>query len=506
MTERGVVLDEASRHDIAHTKRFLERLGGDQDFRQTAWQHPSELDGLLESAGIDLPASALRPFCKLVAPECRTEDARQAILDELRTYRLGQLWDFWTRGLAEQVRIVVEREAVPTVPRLMSWRQRQIRRAKSECLSNGERTTFPLFAFELSKGCSVQCWFCGFDPPKLQGYLPYTPENRQLWREILGVAWDLFGPGCKTAVCFHATDPSDNPDYFEFLRDVRELYGVHPQTTTARALKNIAWTRELLRLQDVLPPSFDRFSVLTVNELRKIHATFSAEELINTGLAFQNRGALAHKARAGRTFVRHDRIEAEERLVQDEPFRPNVTQGTIECTCGYLVNMLDRTVRLVSPCFASERWPLGYTVHAERSFNDAAEFGDVLRRTVDESMPEHKEAEDRIAFREDLTYLPHADGFVLNSRYRQHGATGGALVAQLGELIRCGTFTTSEITDRMMLEGMSGLDVAGWLDRLYQGGLLDDPAARGHQEPAGGCSEPDGDSRVIPLSSLSRVN
>jgi len=473
-------LDASAQHDIAHTKRFLERLGGDQDFRHAAWQSPSTLDGLLESAGIDLPASALQPFCRLVGPECRTQDARNAILDEVRTYPLGQLWDAWTNNLNEQCRLA-ETQAVATVPRLLSWRRRQIRRAKSECISDGDRSTFPLFAFELSRGCSVQCWFCAWDPPKLRDYLPYTPENRQLWREILGAGWDVFGSGCKTAVCFHATDPSDNPDYFEFLRDVRELYGVHPQTTTARPLKNITWTRELLSLQSVLPPSFDRFSVLTVNELRKIHTTFSAEELINTSLAFQNRGALAHKARSGRTLAGHHRIEAEERVVQDEPMRPNVIQGTIECTCGYLVNMLDRTVKLVSPCFASERWPLGYTVHAEGTFSDAAEFRDVLLRTVDEAMAEHKEAGERIAFREDLAYLPQSDGFVLTSRYRQHGAKASRLVAQLGELIRCGTFSAGEITDRMILEGMSGLDAAAWLDRLYQGGLLADTSVAGHQ-------------------------
>ncbi len=473
MTKLSVGLDGSSRHDIAHTKRFLERLGGDQDFRHAAWQSPATLDGLLEGAGIDLPGSALQPFCKLVAPECRTEDARKEILDEIRTYPLGQLWDAWTTGQAEQLRLS-EGQSLPIVPRALSWRRRQIRRAKSECLSDGERNTFPLFAFELSRGCSVQCWFCAWDPPKLKDYFGYTPENRQLWRDVLSAGWDVFGPGCRTAVCFHATDPTDNPDYFEFLRDVRELYGVHPQTTTARPLKNIAWTRELLSVQNLIPPSFDRFSVLTVNELRKIHATFSAEELINTGLAFQNRGALAHKARSGRTLTRHDRIEAEERLVQDEPFRPNVTQGTIECTCGYLVNMLDRTIKLVSPCFASERWPLGYIVHAEGTFSDAAEFRDVLHRCVEAAMPEHKEAADRIAFREDLTYLPREDGFVLTSRYRQHGAKASRLVAELGELIRCGTFTADEITDRMILQGMSALDVAAWLDRLYQGGLLAD--------------------------------
>ena len=472
-TDPGVELDATSRHDVAHTKRFIERLEGDHEFRQIARQSPSSLDRHLENAGIDLAASALEPFCKLVDPACRTESTRKAIVDEVRASSLGRLWETWTKQLEEQYRIA-EDNAVPTDHRVLSWRQRRIRRARSECLHSSLRTSFPLFAFELSRGCSVQCWFCAFDPPKLKDNFSYTQENRRLWREMLGVAWDLFGPGCRTAVCFHATDPTDNPDYCEFVRDVRELYGVHPQTTTARPLKNITWTRELLRSQNVLPCSFDRFSVLTVNELRKIHAAFSAEELISTSLAFQNRGALTHKARSGRTLTRRDRLEAEELVVQDEPLRPSVTQGTIECTCGYLVNMLDRTVKLVSPCFASDRWPLGYIVHGEGTFNDAAEFRDVLLRIVQESMPEHKGPGDRIAFREDMDYQPQPDGFVMTSRYRKHGAKESRLVAQLGELIRCGTLTTGEITDRMIHEGMSGLAVASWLDRLYQGGLLAD--------------------------------
>lgn len=464
----------ASGHDVAHTKRFLERLEGDRDFRHAAWQSPEALEGLLEGAGIELPAAELRPFCKLVAPACRDERVRAAVLDEIRTLPIGQLWDSWTRNRMEQHRLA-ESIAVPTDPRLLSWRRRCIARASSECLGDKGRNTHPLFAFELSKGCSVQCWFCAWAPPRLQGYFPCTRENRRLWRELLAVGWDLFGPGCRTAVCFHTTEPTDNPDYFEFLRDVRELYGVHPQTTTARPLKNLAWTRELLRLQKVFPPSFDRFSVLTVSDLRKIHATFSAEELLDVNLAFQNGGALARKARSGRTFQAHDRLEAEGRLLQDEPLPPTVPQGTIECTCGFLVNMLDRTIRLISPCYASQPWPLGYRVHAEGTFRDAAEFRDVLCRSVEESTSGYKAADDRIAFREDLTYRPQEDGFVLTSRYKEHAARGSRLIARLGELIRCGSFTTAEITDRLILEGMSVIDVATWLDRLYQGGLLADP-------------------------------
>jgi hypothetical protein len=163
--------------------------------------------------------------------------------------------------------------------------------------------------------------------------------------------------------------------------------------------------------------------------------------------------------------------------------------------------MLDRTIRLVSPCYASERWPLGYTVHAEGTFRDAEEFRDVLRRSVEGSMPEHKAAGDLIAFREDLTYQPRTDGFVVTSRFREHRATESRLLGQLGELIHCGTLTTGEVIDRMILEGMSGLDVAAWLDRLYQAGLLADaPVADAESGVEHACSsEPQDGPRLIQL-------
>jgi radical SAM family RiPP maturation amino acid epimerase len=470
-------LDGARLHDIAHTKRFLERVEGDPGFRQAARQSATGLQALLDRERIELSASALQPFCDLLGPGCRTEATRQALQEDLRTQPLGLLWFAWQQHAMDRQRAAVL-DSTPTGDRrVASWRRRRIQRARSECLRDSDLGIFPLFAFELSKGCSTQCWFCAWDPPKLEGYFPYTPENRRLWREILGVAWDLFGPGCRSAVCFHATEPADNPDYFAFLRDVRELAGVLPPTTTARPLKDLAWTRELLRLQDDRSPGFDRFSVLNLAALREIHATFSADELLQVSLAFQNRGALSRKVRSGRTFRFEERFDAEERFVQDERPGSIAPQGTIECTCGYVVNMIDRSIRLISPCFVSKRWPFGYVVHAEGTFRDAVEFRDFVLRSIDECMNEHLEAGDPISFREDLAYEPLADGFVLTSRYRDHRARGTPYLALLGELVRSGTFTTGEITDRLIREGMSGLDAVAWLDRLYAGGLLADDAA-----------------------------
>ena len=44
--------------------------------------------------------------------------------------------------------------------------------------------------------------------------------------------------------------------------------------------------------------------------------------------------------------------------------------GTIACVSGFLFNMVERNVRLISPCNASERWPLGYRIYDEGTFTD----------------------------------------------------------------------------------------------------------------------------------------
>jgi radical SAM family RiPP maturation amino acid epimerase len=474
MNAPGNNWDGASLHDIAHTKRFLERLQGDPGFRREARGVPSARQGLLETVGIELRATDLQPFWELLDARCDTEWTSYGVLDRFRQQPLGELWDAWTRNRFDLYK-VAESERVPSGDqRLRSWRRRRLATARSESISGDEMIVSPLLAFELSKGCSTQCWFCAWDPPRLQSYLPCTPENRRLWSEVLSAAWDLFGPGCRTAICYHATEPTDNPDYWEFVRDVREVFGAHPHTTVARPLKDLAWTREMLRLRNASPGADDRFSILTLTSLHEVHATFPAEVLLHVSLVLQNKGALTSKGRVGRTLAAVGRLEAEESLVCEESFRLPISLRTIECTCGYLVNMVDQSVRLISPCNASARWPLGYIVHAEGTFRDAVEFRDVILRSIDECMRDHLAEGDRLAFREDLAYHAGPDGFVLTSAYREHAANGNPHIALLGELVRGGHLTTGQVTERLIRDGMSALKATSWLQRLYQGGLLAD--------------------------------
>jgi radical SAM family RiPP maturation amino acid epimerase len=348
-------------------------------------------------------------------------------------------------------------------------------RIQSDVFTEGALTLSPLFAFELSMGCSAQCWFCGLDPPPLQGWFPYSEKHSSLWRDLLNTSWEIFGAGCRSAVCYHATEPTDNPDYLHFLRDFHEIFGSFPQTTTSRPLKDITWTRELFAMQAGCEGTVDRFSVMTPQSLHKIHEAFTPEELLNVRMVIQNEVTLG-KAMSGRTIDRTDVSPAKSSTgsaaLKDSC--AGLQQMTIECTCGYLVNMVEQSIKLISPCNASPRWPLGYEVHAEGTFQDATEFKTFILKSIETCMPAHLGPNDRLAFRPGLTYEKHDDGFSLISRYRHHDLRGNLHFVKLGELLLKGDSTTREVTDTLINEGMPIFSVVSWLDKIYQGGLLDE--------------------------------
>lgn len=463
-------------HTIAHIKRFLELLEGDPDFVREARENPPARQRLLESAGLDLAAADLAPFWLLpdMKGVCRYDFEQQ--MREFDAYPLWLLWRNWSGKVTE----LHEQEIATWVPhgdkRFTAWRTRQLARVQSEVFTEGGLTISPLFAFELSMGCSAQCWFCALDPPPLQGWFAYTESHRKLWRDLLETAWELFGPGCRSAVCYHATEPTDNPDYLCFLRDFHKIFGNLPQTTTSRPLKNIDWTRELLSLQQGCELFIDRFSVLNRQALHKIHQAFTPEELLNIHMVIQNEKR-AGKALSGRTAdpadVHHD--GAPTGSSPEAPSCVSLQQMTIECTCGFLVNMVDRSIRLISPCNSSPRWPLGYEVHAEGSFRDASEFKSFILQSMEQCMPAHLGPNDRLAFRPGLQYERHDDGFSLISRYRRHDMQGNRHFALLGDLLLRGESTTATLTDTMIKAGMPIFTALSWLDRLYQGGLLAEP-------------------------------
>lgn len=383
--------------ELALAKRFCERWRGDRAFRENTVE---AMQGMgLEHADVHALYEAGAPPSRLVR----------------RVWAYHQEKVAWRESLRQKTRL--------TSPGLDAWRRRQIQRCAWQLAAgNAEAIVHPPAAFELARGCSVGCWFCGVSAPKLTDLWRATPENLALWRGVLEAVGEVCGPAAGHSFLYWATDPLDNPDYEQFCLVFRELFGSFPQTTTALALRDVERTRALLKLSD---SPVDRFSVLTLKQLLQIHEQFTPEELFRVELVLQNKESIGERSAAGKALSR---------------LNPETAHATtIACVTGFLFKMPDRKVQLVSPCPSSEQWPDGYRVYAEATFADAAELTTILRAWADR--PTRLQLGDVPRFRE--RYEPHENGFRLGPV--DFHSRGYAAMPELGRLLSEGVHTVEAL-------------------------------------------------------------
>jgi radical SAM family RiPP maturation amino acid epimerase len=354
--------------------------------------------------------------------------------------------------------------------RFKAWRERQIARASSQMLKSvHDQLSHVTAAFELSKGCSVGCWFCSVAAPRLGDIFTYNQENAKLWREVLELLQDIQGSIANTSFCYWASDPLDNPNYEKFCIDFHEILEVFPQTTTALALKNPARTRALLKLSQELGCPINRFSILSLKMLDRLHEEFSPEELAFVLLALQNPEANGIKVNAGRAREYHKRRIEENQEPLDDSF-----PGTNACVSGFLFNMVERSVKLISPCNADERWPLGYRIYEEGTFTRIDDLRILLEGIIDRHMPLAVMPNDRIGFRRDLQYESLPDGFQVSTKFKTYKFRNSPYLKQLGEVIRKGNQTAEEIASLFNLYGIPSVRIFQSLNLMFKNGLLDD--------------------------------
>ncbi len=469
--------DAAELHKLAHIKRFMECLTGDPEFRKKLGDNiGGDLMSVAAEYGIDADPALMMPLFS-------TAHMKYRFSEEGAQWPLAQLWDAYMNDILQHRNMLRELgDTSKANPRFHAWRERQIARCYSELGSMAPAITHPVIALELSEGCSVGCWFCGISADRFKEYWPHTDENAGLWREVLAEVADVFGTGAQTGFCYWATDPSDNPDYPQFITDFHDIIGALPQTTTAAAVKNaknIAWTREVLALFNKHRYVCNRFSLLTLKAMQQVHKEFTPEEIFGVELVLQNKEAIVGKANAGRATERKERLEKAGKSTRLAMLDSD--QSTIACVSGFLVNMVTRTVQLVTPTRSSERWPLGYRIYAEARFSTAAEFRSIVNEMIETHMPEDLRGSDVISFRPDLTYNQLSDGFELTgaggTKYTMRSDMIGA--SYLGGLIRRGDRTGSDIIDAMVRSGCDIFQVAAYLRRLFDLGIFDEDPLSG---------------------------
>ncbi|WP_445632368.1 radical SAM family RiPP maturation amino acid epimerase [Nostoc sp. DSM 114161] len=439
---------------LSHTKRFIERYHADPNFREQVSRDPYR-------AIIDYNIKADPEEIKAL---CDTEFTKE---NENKFSDSTFLRNYWE--LAEQIRPQKIRSIAnsPANSQFKAWRSRQIARTESQFLKPVcDSIIHAPVCFELNKGCSVGCWFCGVAAPRLSDIFFYTPENAQLWREVLELIKELLGEAAGAGFCYWATDPLDNPDYEKFCSDFYEVLGMFPQTTTAQPLKDPSRTRSLLKLAGEKGCPLDRFSILSLKMFNQVHEEFSAEELAFVKLALQNEGSNTTKAEAGRTRKRN--------LKKAEKDSKTPYQGTIACVTGFLFNMVDRSVKLISPCNASDRWPLGYIVYDEATFSDAKQLKILLERMIGDNMPLTVRQSELMSFRSDLEYESLADGFQLSTNLKTFRFRYDSYLNELGEIIHNGGKTAQEIVSIFDSRNVLPAYIFHNLNLMLEKGVLDD--------------------------------
>jgi len=469
----------------------MERFQGDPVFRERL---PKEMQACASEYGFTLDPESLRCMwdVNLKLSLLRGEHPDFPVPPLVAKYRT---WIGERLHWRERIRTA----CAPNEPRWRSWRERQMNRARGEMGEAWSRTIiFDTAAIELSKGCSVGCWFCGVDAPRLEDHFHHTPENARFFRGMMEVLVDLVGAKAASAhFLYWASDPLDNPDYEKYCKEYRDVVGVYPLTTTALALKNPERTHNLLRMLMEDETGVHRFSILTLKLLNRVHQEFTAEELARVELVLLNPESVVVKANAGRfrtKAARKPELLAHE--VSKMPLQPEVLDewdgyagpGTIACVSGLLLNLVDRTVKLITPCKANDRWPLGYIVFGEGKFQTPAELRSVVESMIESCMATQITVSETIRFRPDLTMEMSGDGFSVFTPFKgaKFGGNGSTAYFQdLGALVAEGTHSAGAIADHLLeRHGIFHSDTYRNLDWMFERGLLNEepPPAEPRQE------------------------
>jgi radical SAM family RiPP maturation amino acid epimerase len=293
----------------------------------------------------------------------------------------------------------------------------------------------------------------------------------------------VYGIAARRGFLYWATDPLDNPDYEHYLADFYDVFGVCPQTTTAQGQKDIERTRRILQLAHSLGSPVDRFSIIALNSLYRVHEGFTPEELLRVECVPQNKESAAAgrvlKSNAGR--ARKFAAKRGNELVSQEQ------SSTIACVSGFLFNMVDRTVKLITPSNASDRWPLGYWVIAQGTFGTADELRDLMRSMIDETIRDSLGVLDTVRLRRDVRIVVGSDRLRVVSMGLGLAFENQPRASELAELLAAGTYTAEQVAlRRREAADVPPAETLAVLDRLFLGGFFDEePPAPISQEATG---------------------
>jgi radical SAM family RiPP maturation amino acid epimerase len=458
---------------VAEIKRFLEVYTAKVEVRNRC-RDLSEAQKVLDALGIELKAEDFRVIWDSDFLRNNEGAFWLGVNDLVLRYRCFMQEKIGHRSQLTQI------TCAPKNERLRVWRRRQQERIYTELGTEQAKSMIhtPLI-FELSEGCSVGCWFCGVASKKKGGDFLHTAENSKLWRSILEFFKDFLGDAAGMGTCYYGTEPLDNPDYEQWCDDYADILGTFPQTTTAVALRDVERTRRLLKHSRERGTKVNRFSVLSEKILDDIHAAFSPTELLYTELITQNIEATSGFSLAGRARTHGEMIQKKAAITgAAQPTAPS----SICCVSGFRLNMVRKTIDLITPCGADEKHPIGEYLLASDTFQDVAALERIVRDWTDNIITARLLPRNMAAFRPDLRVEMEEDKLLLHTRTSRF-TYQNKLIPQIFEPLKAGDQSVFQIAEKVTANdpNLPYEVVFEFLDTLFQDGFLHESPEFFHQ-------------------------
>ena len=453
---------------LAEIKRFNERWEGDQLFRERFSKNPTLM---LQDYKININPNTVRYIWdEQINRDIFIQDSFADTHAELKI-----LQDLVKASNLEKTSVEVLESIMDQGLKNKNfkyWRNRQRNRLISQTIRtlNRDAGHYPA-AFELSKGCSGGCWFCSVSAEKLQEFHLHTNKSQQEWKYILDFLRKKLGPAASESFCYWATDPLDNADYEKFALDFKEVMNSFPSTTTALSTRNIKRTKEFLKLCQK-EGGRTRFSVTSLKMLNDIHKYFSAEELFEIELVLQLDGAMNEsKSNAGRARERALKDKRRKDVVDDDQ--------SPSCVSGFLFNMIDKRIALISPCLPCDRWPNGHRIHEEVTFETSMDVAEIINQMIAKHMSLELNFDHQFQIRNDIK-LSHginngAPALRLTTNCKTIWINNCTKAEELCNLLSTKKHTPKKIIYIMsQVHGQSYAKTSSILKKLFDYGMIED--------------------------------
>jgi len=243
-------------------------------------------------------------------------------------------------------------------------------------------------------------------------------------------------------------------------------------TCTAAPFVDLDGFTQSIAYYKELEVPWPRVSILSAAMTRRLHDTFTPDELRDVPFLNQCKTSRKEKAIAGNTLhISRDKLGGKKTA---EGEYESDTQDTIACMSGFYVKLLDQSIELISPCRACEKYPLGYRLWAKTTFTDVEDYRKKLEELIETHMPTTVTNDMLLGFREDLKLEPQQDSIILKSYHQSHHITGSPFWPNLGRLIEEKRYTYEEISKILMQQGAPVFSIPIMVRRLFDQGFLDE--------------------------------